>query len=73
MDKHLEQLATLCRLCKLKMKTSKGYYTPKCIQDYQIEIFEILNYDLGNDNVNIHPSHVCDPYWRKLEHYKKRD
>ena len=38
-----------------------------------MEIFEIFNYDLGNDDVNIHPSHVCDPCRRKLEHYKKSD
>ena len=73
MDKHLERLATICRLCRLKAKTNNGYYTRKFIQDYWMEIFEIFNYDLGNDSVNIHSSHVCDPCPQKLEHYKKSD
>ena len=73
MDKCSERLATLCRLCRLKTKTNKSYYTPKCIHDYRIEILEIFNYSLENDSVNIHPSHVCDPCRRKLEHYKKRN
>ena len=38
-----------------------------------MKILEIFNYDLENDSVNIHPSHVCDPCRRKLEHYKKSD
>ena len=37
-----------------------------------MEILEIFKYDLGNESANIHPSHVCDPCWRKLEHYKKK-
>ena len=73
MDKHLERLATICRLCRLKAKTNNGYYTRKFIQDYWMEIFEIFNYDLGNDSVKIHSSHVCEPCPQKLEHYKKSD
>ena len=65
MDKHWERLATLCRLCRLKTKTNKRYYTPKCIQDYRMKILEIFNYDFGNDSVNIHLSHVCDPCRRE--------
>ena len=36
-----------------------------------MEIFEIFNYELRNDDINIHPLHACDPCRRKLEHYKK--
>ena len=71
MDKHLEWLAIPRRLCRPKKKISKGYYILKCIQDYRLEIFEIFHYDLANDSVNIHSSHVCDICRWKLEHYKK--
>ena len=53
---HQKMAASLCRLCRGKVKTSQGYCTIKSVRDYSIDIHDIFNHDISNDKPEVHPA-----------------
>ena len=59
MENHSKELSKLWRLCRRKIKLSRGYTLAKTVEDYKCEIKMLFGYDLANDNAEQHPSLVC--------------
>ena len=67
MENHSKELSKLCRLCRRKIKLSRGYTSAKNVEDYKCEIKMLFGYDLANDNAEQHPSLVCHKCSTKMK------
>lgn len=70
MEKHMEKLKGICRLCKLSIFKGDSYVTKKTKEQYAIEILEIFNYNIEDDIPSTHPLHICNNCRKRLDGYK---
>ena len=63
-QKHIEKLGRICRICKGALQTGKTF-TVK-VQHFADQIQLVFKYDLTNDKYDVHPQKLCSKYEGKL-------
>ena len=67
-NKHLDYLEDLCRLCRMKAASIKGYKVVKFATEFSGQIQSLFGYDLNNDIDGVHPKKLCSSCVRKLRY-----
>jgi len=66
METHCSKLSELCRLCASTIRREAHYKNIKSKGEFQSQILTLFKYDIDNDEITKHPTHLCAKCVKKL-------
>ena len=67
LQKHVDQLNKLCRICSNFISKKPGYANPNNVTEFADTIFKAYDVDVVIEDPNIFPKYLCSSCRRKLQ------